>query len=232
MNKFLRLGLSALALMFVFNIVAVTETKAQGNINDILKLMDTHNKALTSLQADVKMAKYNSQLEVTDITTGTTTYLPKTAKRVMYARIDWKEPLVENIAVIGNEYTLYRPRLNQVIKGTTEKSKNNASVGGALAFMSMSKDQLKSNYSIKQLGNESVSGGTLTVRLELTPKTKTTYKTAELWVDGNGMPIQAKVIENNNDSTTILLSNMKKNVTLNAKVFTIDVPKSAKVLKG
>lgn len=232
MNKFLRLGLLSLTLMFVFNIVAVTETEAQLITNDILKTMDTHNKALSSLESDVKMAKYNSQLEVTDIYTGTTKYLPKTAKRAMYARIDWKEPLIENIAVIGNEYTLYRPRLNQVIKGTTNNTKNNASVGGALAFMSMSKDQLKSNYSIKYLGSEKVSDGTLTVRLGLTPKTKTTYKTAELWVDGNGMPIQAKVIENNNDSTTILLSNIKKNVTLNAKVFTIDVPKSAKVLKG
>jgi outer membrane lipoprotein-sorting protein len=232
MNKFLRLGLSAMALMFVFSIFAATETKAQGTLNDILKTMDAHNKALTSLKASVTMEKFNAQLDETDTTTGTTMYLPKTAKREMYARIDWEKPVVENIAVIGNKYTLYRPRLNQVIEGTTEKSKNNATVGGALAFMSMSKNQLKANYNVRYLGQESVSGSVSTWHLELTPKTKTTYKLAELWVDGNGMPVQAKVIENNNDSTTVFLSKLQKNVDIPGNVFAINYPKSAKLIKG
>jgi outer membrane lipoprotein-sorting protein len=230
MNKFLRLGLSALALMFVFNILAVTETKAQ--LNDILKTMDAHNKALTSLKANVTMEKFNAQLDETDTFTGSTMYLPKNAKREMYARIDWEKPVVENIAIIGKKYTLYRPRLNQVIEGTTEKSKNNAAAGGALAFMSMSKNELKANYNVRYLGQESVSGSVSTWHLELTPKTKTTYKIAELWVDGNGMPVQAKVIENNNDSTTVFLSKLQKNVDIPGNVFAINVPKSAKVIKG
>lgn len=230
MNKFLRTGLSVFALMFVFSFFAATETKAQ--LQKILNTMDDHNKALTSLKADVKMVKFNAQLGESDTTSGTTMYLPKQGKRPMYARIDWKDPLVEEIAVIGNKYTLYRPRLKQVIEGTTEKSKNNASVGGALAFMSMSKEQLKTNYSVKYIGQENVSGGTPTWRLELTPKAATTYKIAELWVDGNGMPIQAKVIENNNDSTTVLLSNLKKNETLQASIFTINYPKNIKPIKG
>jgi outer membrane lipoprotein-sorting protein len=230
MNKFLRLGLPALALMFVFNILAVTETKAQ--LNDILKTMDAHNKALTSLKANVTMEKFNAQLDETDTFTGSTMYLPKNAKREMYARIDWEKPVVENIAIIGKKYTLYRPRLNQVIEGTTEKSKNNAAAGGALAFMSMSKNELKANYNVRYLGQESVSGSVSTWHLELTPKTKTTYKIAELWVDGNGMPVQAKVIENNNDSTTVFLSKLQKNVDIPGNVFAINVPKSAKVIKG
>ena len=232
MNKILRSSLAALALMFAFSIFSVTETKAQGPNQKILNLMDAHNKALTSLKANVTMVKYNAQLEESDTTTGTTSYLPKSGKREMYARIDWETPVVENIAVIGNQYTLYRPRLNQVIKGTTEKSKNNATVGGALAFMSMSKDQLKNNYTVVYLGQANVSGGIPTFHLQLTPKNKTTYKLAELWVDGNGMPIQAKVIENNNDWTTVLLSNLKKNETLNASVFTINLPKNVKEIKG
>ena len=70
--------------------------------------------------------------------------------------------------------------------------------------MSMSKAQLQSNYTVNYLGQES-AGGTSTWHLELVPKTKTSYKTAELWVDSNGMPIQAKIIEQNNDSTTVFL---------------------------
>ncbi len=47
------------------------------------------------------------------------------------------------------------------------------------------------------------------------------------------MPVQAKVVENNNDATTVLLSSLQKNQTINAKVFKIDYPKkSTKIIKG
>ena len=59
----------------------------------------------------------------------------------------------------------------------------------------------------------------------MTPKTRTNYKSAEVWVDGNGMPVRSKVIEHNNDSTTVTLSNLQKNVPVNTKVFVIDFPK-------
>jgi outer membrane lipoprotein-sorting protein len=232
MNKFLRLGLSAMALMFLFNTFSVKEVKAQGVLNEILSRMDQQYKTLSSFKSNIRMVKYNPQLDETDTLSGTTMYLPKQGKRDMYIRIDWKEPLEESIAIIGKEYTLYRKRLDQVVKGKTDSTKTNASAGGALDFMGMSKAQLKEKYTVKYLGQESVSGGIQTWHLELTPKIAMSYKLAELWVDGNGMPIQAKIIGKNDDSTTVLLSSLQKNVTLNAKVFVIDYPKSAKVVKS
>ncbi len=101
-----------------------------------------------------------------------------------------------------------------------------------MAFINMSKEQLKTNYTIKYLGQENVSGGTPTWHLELMPKAATSYKSAELWVDGNGMPIQAKVIENNKDSTTIFLSSLQKNVALKTDVFVIKLPKDTKKIEG
>jgi outer membrane lipoprotein-sorting protein len=98
--------------------------------------------------------------------------------------------------------------------------------------MNMSKAQLQANYTVKYLGQANVAGGIPTWHLELVPKTAQKYKSAELWVDGNGMPIQAKVVENNNDTTTVLLSNLQKNVTLNASIFKIDLPKGTKIVKG
>jgi outer membrane lipoprotein-sorting protein len=50
-------------------------------------------------------------------------------------------------------------------------------------------------------------------------------------VDGNGMPIQAKVTENNNDTTTVLLTKLQKNVTVNGKDFEVSLPKDVKVVK-
>jgi outer membrane lipoprotein-sorting protein len=51
-------------------------------------------------------------------------------------------------------------------------------------------------------------------------------------VDANGMPVQAKVVEKNNDTTTILLSDVKRNATVKASVFKIEPPKDVKIIQG
>ena len=194
--------------------------------------MDVNNKALQSMTANVTMSKHNPQLNTTDVSQGNTSYLPKTAKRVMYVRINWTKPMDEQISVIGDAYELYRPRLNQVITGKVNKASNSAAAGGALSFMSMSKEQLKTNYDVVYLGEEQVEGGTATWHLQLTPKTASSYKSAELWVDKDGMPRQAKIIEQNSDSTTVLISNITKNVTLKGDIFKLNYPKSVKKIKA
>jgi outer membrane lipoprotein-sorting protein len=40
------------------------------------------------------------------------------------------------------------------------------------------------------------------------------------------------VIENNNDSTTVLLSNLQKNATIKADVFDLKIPKGVKEIKA
>lgn len=225
------MGMMAAGLALVFNVFAVTETNAQQILNTILTRMDNQYKALSSLKSNISMDKFNAQVGEHDVSQGTVIMLPKTAKRVLYARIDWASPLVENIAIIGDAYTLYRPRLGQVIKGKASKTSNKVP-GGALAFLSMSKAQLKTNYTIDYVGQEQISGGTETWHLKLTPKAATSYKFAEIWVDGNGMPLSAKITENNNDTSTIVLSNIKPNETINAKDFVIDYPKSIKPIQG
>lgn len=233
MKLFLRLNLTAIFMLLFFSAAVVTETKAQGPLNEILKRMDAHNKALTSLQADVKRDVFNSQLGEHDITEGTTKYLPLKGKNAL-VRIDWTKPVQESLAVVNKQYIIYRPRLKQALIGNVDSAKSGGKgANNALAFMNMSKEQLKANYYIKFMGKESVSGGTETWHLELTPKAAANYKSAELWVDANGMPIQAKVIESNNDSTTIFLSGIQKNVSINTKVFVIEYPKKeTKIVKG
>jgi len=233
MNKAFRLGVVSFGIAIILFFSSAPNAKAQGVLREILNRMDTMNKSLVSLKADVRMDKFEATLGDTDTSTGTTSYLPKTSKRVMYARIDWAKPAVENIVVIGDSYRLYRPRLNQVIEGKVDKASKNSHVpGNALAFMSMSKAQLQDNYTVNYIGQETANG-TLTWHLELVPKVKTSYKTAELWVDPNGMPIQSKIIEQNNDSTTIVLSNIQKNVTINAQQeFQLNLPANVKKVQA
>lgn len=219
---------------FVISAFALSASTARAQVlTEVLRRMDINNKSLQSLKADVTMVKTNTQLGESDTTSGTTSYLPKTGNRVMYVRIDWTKPVEEQISVIGDSYELYRPRLNQVIQGKTNSTKTSASAGGALAFMSMSKDQLKANYDVTYIGEETVSGGTATWHLQLTPKSKTTYKQAQLWVDKDGMPRQAKVTEQNNDTTTVLLANIRKNETIKGDTFRLAYDKrKVKIIKG
>lgn len=235
MNRFLRFGLSIIALALVLNVFAVTETKAQQILNDIVNRMDNNYKSLTSLRSSLKMVKHNSQLGISDTTEGTVIFLPKSAtpKKIMYARIDWTKPIEESIAIIGDSYKLYRPARGIAYVGKTSSvQKGNKVPGGALGFLSMSKSQLKENFILDYVAQESITGGTSTWHIRLTPKTKTSYKVADLWVDKDGMPLQATVTENNNDTSTILLSGIQKNVTIKGSDFVLVIPKSIKPLQA
>jgi outer membrane lipoprotein-sorting protein len=231
MKAFLRLSLAAVAVTLFFNAFAASDAKAQFAQQEILNRMNKHNQALQSLRSNVTMVKYNSQLKETDVTEGTTTYLPSKG-RDAYVRIDWTKPAEEMLVVRNGQYLLYRKRLNQAIIGKVKDAQGSGKANNALAFMNMSKAQLKANYSIKYLGEETVSNGVKTARLELTPKQTTSYKLAEIWVDADGMPVQAKVVESNNDTTTVMLSNIQKNITINASIFDPKLPKDVKKVAG
>jgi len=98
--------------------------------------------------------------------------------------------------------------------------------------MNMSREQLKANYDVQYLGEEKIKDGSSTWRLQLTPKSQTSYKLAELWVDANGTPRQAKITEHNSDSTTVILENIRKNETLKAEIFKLVYPSNAKKIRA
>ncbi len=229
MKRFLRHGIVIFTFAVIFSASSV-EASGQNIMGEILRRMDMYNKSLESLQANVTMVKHNPQLNVSDTSIGSTSYLPKNGKRPMYVRIDWTRPTEEMISVIGDKYELYRPRLKQVIRGKVDNAKNNASAGGALGFMSMSRAQMRANYDTTLLGEENLKDGTLTWRLLLMPKVRTSYKTAELWVDKDGTPRQVKITEHNNDWTSVLLEQIRKNVTVKAEIFNLNVPRGTAVV--
>lgn len=227
----LKYSLATAAFLLLFSIFAATSVQAQANIpNEVLKRMEAHRQSLTSLQANVMMDKFNAQLGEHDITEGTTMYLPAKGRDALI-RIDWTKPVQEMLSVVNKQYVLCRPRLSQCLVGSSKDAKGNGKAGNAMAFMSMSKEQLKANYDVQYLGQENVSGGVPTWHLKLSPKTASNYQFAEIWVDGNGMPVQAKIVETNNDSTSVLLSGLQKNINLDASKFKITIPKGWKVIK-
>ena len=230
MTKVLRYSLLSLVFGIFVLSAAVSEAHGQNVMGEILKRMDINNKSIQTLKVGVTMTKYNPQLKTSDVSIGSASYLPKASKR--YVRNDWTQPMQEHISIIGDDYELYRPHIKQVITGKVNKAKNNAAAGGALSFMNMSKAQLTANYEPVYIGEETLTGGVKVWHIQLNPKTATSYKHAELWVDGDGMPRQAKIVERNDDTTTVLLSNIEKNVTLRAEIFKLKYPSNVTKIKA
>lgn len=230
MRSFSKKGLVTLCLAMFIGSVTVTATSAQGPINEILKRMERHANALKSLSSNVTMSKHDTLLDEYDQKYGNINYLPGKGRNI-YLRIDWTRPVKEHLIIVKGKYVLYTPRLKQAIRGKVSQANKNTKSGGALAFMSMSKAQLKTNYQIKFLGVETV-GGVKMWHLHLIPKKKTSYKAADLWVNRNGMPVQSKIIEWNNDSTTIRLSNIKTNISIKATTFIFPFPKDIRWIDG
>ncbi len=231
MKRYLRFILPTVAVMFVFGAVGVADAKAQVNkLREILTRMDNHNKALTTLRADITMGDKNTQLDdAPEIKVGTVLYAKPVEKDALF-RIDWKKP-AESLSIINGKYTIYRPRDKSVLTGSAKDATKDPSGDSALAFLKMSNAELKANYTAAYLGEATLSDGTRVVQLQLSPKGKSNYKSAELWIDVNGMMRQAKIIRINNE-TTLLLTKLEKNISLNSSDFKINYPSGTKEIKS
>ncbi len=209
-------------LLFIFTFSSVP---VFAQLSEILKRIEQHQKALKSLSADLTIAKFSLQFGGTYTKECVIKFLPVNDYSL---RIDSTKPSAESFLVIKNQYLLYQPDFKLAYTGIMTDSQKNTLV----LFSFLLKDKLKANYNLKYLGEEKVNGAIPAWHLELTPKIATNYKTVELWVDGNGMPIQSKIIENNGDWTTVFLGNLQKNISIKVSDFKIDLPKATKLIKN
>ncbi len=228
MRNFSKFVLMTFALAMFFGVSGTGETYAQGPKNEIFKRMEAHAKALSSLRSEITMSQHDSTLDDYDVKKGIVSYLPGKGKDV-FMRIDWIRPASETLVVGNGEYVLYTPGIKQAIKGKTSDANKGKRSSSGFEFLSMSKSQLNANYATEYLGIEKVGGKDMW-RLKMNPKKQTSYKYAELWVDGNGMPIQSKIYEKNGDSTTVMLENIQKNVTIDGNLFRLKLPSGTKVI--
>ena len=156
------------------------------------------------------MVKYNSQLGVEDKYNGVVLYLPG-AGRQASVRIDWSSPRREVLTVSNNKYTIFRPALNVAYTGDSRKMRGDKA-GGLMEMMNMSRGQLETRFHpVKDVREETLWGGVGTIHLTLVPKGNAGYKYAEVWIDSAGMPVQTKIVEKNDDSTTMRLTALEKN---------------------
>jgi outer membrane lipoprotein-sorting protein len=232
MKKLVPLGI----ILAVIVSALITSPKAAngqsaGLISSVLNRMERNRQSLKSLKASLSMEKYNSQLHDKDQYVGTVMYVPATGRNAS-VRIEWQKPQHEILAVKDGKYTLFRPRLNIAYVGNSSNSKNNKA-GGILDMMYMSKQQLEAKFQpVQDVREETLWGGVSTIHLTLVPKGNASYKYAEIWVDSSGMPVQTKMVEKNDDATTMRLSGMERNAKISSDEFNLKLDSNVKIVKG
>ena len=176
------------------------------------------------------MEKYNAQLRDAERYSGVVLYMPASGRDAS-VRIEWQKPQHEILAVSNGKYTLFRPRLNMAYIGSSKSSRNKA--GGVLEMMYMTRQQLEARFQpVQDVREETLWGGVSTIHLTLVPKGNASFKYAEIWVDSSGMPVQTKIVEKNDDATTMRLSSLERNTKIAGDVFNVKLDSNVKIVKG
>ncbi len=222
-----------IAATSVSSVAPPVKAQTAGLVSSTLTRMERNKQSLKSLHATISMQKYNAQLRDKDDYVGVVFYIPGAAgSGSAFVRLEWTKPQHEVLTVANGNYILYRPRLGLAYTGKTGSIKSQKD-GDVLALMNMSATQLRTRFGeFEDVREETLWGGVHTTHFKATPKTMASYSYIEVWVDDSGMPVQTKMVEKNDDSTTVRLTNIDKNQTIPNDHFTQKLDSSVKRVKG
>ncbi|HYW73841.1 MAG TPA: outer membrane lipoprotein carrier protein LolA [Pyrinomonadaceae bacterium] len=232
MKKLVPPTLVALMLAALVAIPLPAANAQAGLVSSMISRLQRNQENLKSMRANITMEKYNSQLRDKDNYSGMIFYIPGPGgSRTSMLRLEWTKPQHETLTVASGNYQLYRPRLGTVLEGRTGGMKGKE--GDLLSFLNMSAAQLRTRFeTLEYGGEETLWGGVWTQHMKATPKGPANYKYIELWIDKEGMPVQTKMVEKNDDSTTVRLSNVERNQNISNDQFKQNFDSSVKHIKG
>jgi outer membrane lipoprotein-sorting protein len=232
MKRFLTPILAAALLVIALVVIPVPRTGAQaGLVSSVITRMQRNQQTLKTLSADISMDKYNSQIRDSDKFYGTVKYIP-IGGRSAFVRLEWTKPQHEILVVANGAYTLCRLRMSMCYVGTTNSIKSDKD-SDVLALLNMSTTQLQARFGeLQDMRDETLWGGVATTHFKAVPKNAASYNYIEVWVDASGMPVQTKMVEKNNDSTTVRLTNVTKNQAIPKTEFDYKPDPSFKKIKS
>ncbi len=227
-------SLAAVAgISFLF---AAARANAQPQLlTGILNKMEKAHQDLKSLKAEIVLEKTNSQIGVTDSEYGQLIYKPGKSKAKPKLRIDYTKPSKDILAVDGDNYVYYQPRINQAFKGLASKY-SKGKQGGLAQFINIALDgSLKSatgKYDISFVKDEMVDG-VMTSVLRLTPKSSDQFTSFDIWVNQqSGFPVRFSGIERNGDQMMFTLKNLQLNPNVPNDAFSLNLPSGTKIVKS
>ncbi len=234
MKKFITLAIIATMLLLLAGADRRADANAQPQLlTGILNKMEKAHQDLKSLKAELVLQKTNTQIGITDNEFGQLLYKPGAGKSKQKLRIDYTKPSKDIVAVDGDNFTFYQPRINQAFKGLASKL-SKGKQGGFAQFISIglsgSLKGASGKYNVSFVKDETVSGVTTSV-LRLTPKSSDQFNSIDVWVSQqNWLPMQWKVAERNGDLTVVTLKNLQMNANVPDTAFAVNLPGGTKIV--
>ncbi|MBO0725504.1 MAG: outer-membrane lipoprotein carrier protein LolA [Blastocatellia bacterium] len=222
----------------IFILLASAGRSASANaqpqiLTGILNKMEKAHQDLKSLKAEMVLERTNTQIGVTDSEYGQLIYKPGTAKSKQKLRIDYTKPSKDILAVDGDSFVYYQPRINQALKGLGSKY-SKGKQGGLAQFITVALDgSLKSasgKYNISYVKDETIDGAMASM-LRLTPKSSDQFTSFDIWINQNGFPVRFCGTERNGDLMMVTLRNLQLNTNVPNNAFALDLPGGTKIVK-
>jgi outer membrane lipoprotein-sorting protein len=204
-------------------------------LTGVLNKMRKAHQDLKSLKAEIVQEKTNTQIGVTDTTYGQLLYKPAVSKSKRKLRIDYTKPSQDVLAVDGDKYVFYQPRIKQAFEGLTSRVSKGKQDGLAqiLAIvLSGSLESASGEYDLSIVKDEMVNG-IMTSMLRAIPKSNRQFTRIDIWINQqNSIPVRFSATERNGDVTAFTFKNMQLNAEVPNNAFNLNLPRGTEVLKN
>ncbi len=179
-------------------------------MDSVLARMDKAANNFQGMTSNIQMISHTAIIKESTEESGTIA-LRGTKTKTVNALINFVKPDTKSIAFRNKKVQIYLPKINTVQEYDMGKFDSLLTQGLLIGFATPAKE-IRKNYQIKLLGEESVAGQACT-KLELTPTQQTIQQhlsRLELWISNTtGLPVQEKLHQQSGDYTQIIYSDMK-----------------------
>ena len=236
MKRFISLAIIAGILLLLTGADNRAGANAQPQLlTGILNKMRKANQDLKSLKAEIVQEKTNTQIGVTDTTYGQLLYKPGAGNSNRKLRIDYTKPSHDILAVDGDKYVFYQPRIKQAFQGLTSKISKGKQDGLAqiLAIvLSGSLGSASGEYELSMVKDEMVNG-IMTSMLRAIPKSNKQFTSIDIWISQqSSIPVRFSATERNGDLTVFTFKNMDLNTNVSDNAFKLNLPRGTEILKN
>ncbi|MDZ4798148.1 MAG: outer membrane lipoprotein-sorting protein [Bryobacteraceae bacterium] len=196
--------------------------------DEVLAKMDSASPKFSSMTASINRVTYTRVLDEKQVESGTIR-LRKSGKELQVF-MEIMKPDPKLMAFRGRTAEIYLPRLHTVQVYDLGKQGQLVDQFLLVGFGAAGRD-LRANYDIKLLGEETVAGQKA-FKLQLTPrnvKLKEKLQNVVLWIDDSGTyPVQQQFLEPSGDYYLFTYSDIKLNPGLTEDSLKLKVPKGTK----
>ena len=180
----------------------------QGDLPQVLNLLDRTSATFKSLQANFEWDQYQKVVDEHDVQKGVM-YFKRAGSSVAVAA-DIPSPLAKKLVLRNDKLDLYTPSTRQLMHKDVGKNRKSFESFLALGFGASGRD-LTNNFEVHYAGTETVNGKPC-YKLELTPKAaeaRNMFPLITLWINQQtGMSEQQKLDQGEGDYRLARYSNI------------------------